>query len=217
MSTKPHRTGRHVWKPACATTKQEVKELSPDVIVECYLRAKHYDPVELTDLSDINANFVYLASSDNIQTASEATMDNVNACASFDENFKELDDARISWEQSAEAVNPKWLEHHQSGHLVKDKTCPICVEESGSRVVHWRKKGDRQPRVTHLDLAAFEPSADGHRYCLVAVVTVEVDHVSKLLPIFVAMPNRNAVSGVAAIKEMVVLCNDRNCTTCSHM
>ena len=55
-------------------------------------------------------------------------------------------------------------------------------------MVHWRKNGDRQLGVMYLDLAAFEPSADGHRYCLVAVVTVEVDKVSKLLPIFVPMP-----------------------------
>ena len=26
-------------------------------------------------------------------------------------------------------------------------------------MVHWRKKGDRQPGVMHLDLAAFEPIA----------------------------------------------------------
>ena len=35
----------------------------------------------------------------------------------------------------------------------------------------------------HVDLAAFEPSADGHKYYLVAAVRVEVDKESKLLPI----------------------------------
>ena len=62
----------------------------------------------------------------------------------------------------------------------------------------------------HLDLAAFEPSADGHRYCLVAVVTVAVDKVSKLLPIFVPIPKRDAVSGLGAVKEALTLCNDHN-------
>ena len=99
--------------------------------------------------------------------------------------------------------------HHQSGHLVKDKTCP-CIEESGSRVVHWRRNGDRQqPGVLHLDLAAFESSADGHHYCLFVVI-VEVDRVSKLLPIFVPMPKRDAASGLAAVKEALILRNDRN-------
>ena len=122
--------------------RQEVQELNPDVIAECYLDAKyyHYDPVELTDMV---ANFANLANEDNILTVYEATMDNANACTSIDDNFRELDNACPSWEQNTEAVNPKWLEHHQTGHLIKDKTCPICIEESGGRVAHWRKKGDR--------------------------------------------------------------------------
>ena len=48
----------------------------------------------------------------------------------------------------------------------------------------------------HCDLAAFESSADGHKYCLVAVVTVEVDNVSKLLPFFVPMPKKDAMCAV---------------------
>ena len=123
MSTKPHRAGCHVWK-ACATLRQEVQELNPDILVECYLDVKyhHYDPVELTDLSDVNANFAYLANSDSILTVNETTIDNVNACTSIDDNFKELSNACLSWDQNTEAVSPKWLEHHQSGHLIKDKT-----------------------------------------------------------------------------------------------
>ena len=35
----------------------------------------------------------------------------------------------------------------------------------------------------HLDLAAFGPSADGHKYCLVAAVTAEIANESKLLTI----------------------------------
>ena len=92
----------------------------------------------------------------------------------------------------------------------KDKTCPACVEESGSRVAHWCKKGDTQTGVMHLDLAAFEPSAAVHRYCLVAAMTVEIDKVFKLTPIFAPMPKKGAVSGLAAIKEALTLCNDRS-------
>ena len=79
-------------------------------------------------------------------------------------------------------------------------------------MAHWRKKGDRQPGVMHVDLAAFEPSAGGHKYCLVAAVTVEVDKESKLLPIFVPMPKKDSVSGLAAIKDALTLCNDPQST-----
>ena len=51
----------------------------------------------------------------------------------------------------------------------------------------------------HLDLATF---ADGHRYCLVAVVAVEVD---KFLPVFVPILKKDAVSGLAAVKEALTL------------
>ena len=67
-------------------------------------------------------------------------------------------------------------------------SCPGCMEEAGSKVAHRRKKGDRQLRVLHCDLATFEASADGNKYCLVAAVTIEVDKESKLLLIFVPMP-----------------------------
>ena len=134
--------------------RQEVQELNPDVIVDCYLDAKyyHYDPVKLVNLADIHATFVNCMSEDNVVTVEETVVD---------EHNKELDNACPLWEKNTETINPKWLEHHQSGHLAKDKTCPVCLEESGGRVAHWRKKGDRQTRVMHLDLAAFEPSADG--------------------------------------------------------
>ena len=52
----------------------------------------------------------------------------------------------------------------------------------------------------HCDLAAFEASADGYKYCLVAVVTIEVDQESKLLPFFVRMPKKDAVCATAALK-----------------
>ena len=69
--------------------------------------------------------------------------------------------------------------------------------------------GDRQPGVMRLDLAAFDPSADGHWYCLVAMVTIEVEKESKLLPIF-PITKKDAINGLAAVKEALTLCNDRN-------
>ena len=102
------------------------------------------------------------------------------------------------------------FEHHQSGHLTKDAGCPVCMEEAGSKVAHQRKKGDRQTGIMHCDLAAFEASADGNKYCLVAAVTTEVDKESKLLPIFVPMPKKDAVCALAAIKEAPSLCQDGN-------
>ena len=49
------------------------------------------------------------------------------------------------------------------------------MEEAGSKVNHRRKKGDRSPGIMHCDLVAFEASADGHKYCLVAAVTIQVN------------------------------------------
>ena len=71
------------------------------------------------------------------------------------------------------------------------------MEEAGSKINHRRKYADRHPGIMHCDLAAFESSADGHKYCLVAVVTVEVDNVSKLLPFFIPMPKKDAVCATA--------------------
>ena len=212
MTTEPHKPGCHTWRQTSTSMRQEVQELNPDVIVECYLDAKyyHYDPVELIDLADINATFANLVNEDYIASVEEIVVDEHNACVSVEENIKELDNVCPPWGKNAEMINPKRLEHHQSGHLVKDKTCPVCIEESANRVAHWREKGHRQTGVIHLDLAAFEPSADGHKYCLVAAVTVDVDKVSKFLPILVPMRKKDAVSGLAAIKEALTLCNDRN-------
>ena len=46
------------------------------------------------------------------------------------------------------------------------------MEEASSKANHCRKKGDRSPGVMHCDLAAFGASANGHKYCLVAAVTI---------------------------------------------
>ena len=52
--------------------------------------------------------------------------------------------------------------------------------------------------MMHCDLAAFEASADGHKYCLAAAVTIEIDKESKLLPIFVPMPKKDAAYAVVS-------------------
>ena len=174
LSCKPHRPGCHQWRPAQTTLATEVRELQADFIVECYLddaKYYHYDPVEILDLVDFNANVANLLEEDNIVTVENAETDEYNLSASINDNFKELESACPEWQPDTQAVHPKWLEHHQSGHLTKDKNCPACVEEAGSRVAHWRKKGDRQTGVMHVDLAIFEPSADGNKNCLVAAVT----------------------------------------------
>ena len=160
LSCKPHRPGCHQWRPAQTTLAEEVRELNADVIVECYL--------------DANANVANLLEDDNIVTVENAETDEYNLSASINDNFKELDRACPEWQPDTQAVHPKWLEHHQSGHLTKDKNCPVCAEEAGSRVAHWRKKGDRQTGVMHVDHAAFEPSADDSKYCLVAAVTMKL-------------------------------------------
>ena len=84
------------------------------------------------------------------------------------------------------------------------------MEEAGSKVNHRRRKGDRNPGIMHCDLAAFEASADGHKHCLVAAVTIEIDKQSKLLPIFIPMPKKDAMCAVAALKEALTMCENRN-------
>ena len=99
----------------------------------------------IVDLVDCNANVAHLLEDDNIVTLENDVTDEYDLSASIKDNFKELESARPEWQPDTQAVHPKWLEHHESGHLTKDKNCPICVEGAGSKVAHWRKKGDRQP------------------------------------------------------------------------
>ena len=62
----------------------------------------------------------------------------------------------------------------------------------------------------HCDLAAFEASADGRKYCLVAAVTIETNKESKPLLIFIPMPKKDAACAVAALKEALTMCDNRN-------
>ena len=144
-------------------------------------------------MSDYNSNATYLADCDQVITLNAMETDDISASASLRDNLQELVNSVPEWEPETQSINPKWLEHHQSGHLVKDLTFPVCMEEAGSKINHRRKHADRHPGVMHCDLAAFEASADGHKYCLVAAVTIEVDNVSKLLPFFTPMPKKDAV------------------------
>ena len=170
----------------------------------------HYDPEDIYELCDYNVNAENLAESDNVVTLNSIETDEYLANASLDDKFQELEKTVPEWDQDTKVIHPKWLEHHQSGHLTKDPGCPVCMEEAGSKVNHRRKKGDRSPGVMHCDLAAFEASADGHKYCLVAAVTIEVNKQSKLLLIFIPMPKKDAVCAVAALKEALTMCDNRN-------
>ena len=212
---KPHRPGCHQWRPMQNDVNVDIKELQPDVIVERYLEAKyfHYDPEHIYELSDYNVHADNLVESDSLVTMQFIQADEYSASASLNDNFQELDKGHKAipeWEQEPKAIHPKWLEHHQSGHLTKDPGCPMCMEEAGSKLNHRRKKGDRSPGVMHCDLATFEASADGHKYCLVAAVTIEVNKESKLLPIFIPMPKKDAMCANAALKEALLMCDNRN-------
>ena len=101
-------------------------------------------------------------------------------------------------------MHPKWLEHHQSGHLTKDQQCPVCMEEAGSKVAHRRKKGDRQPGIMDVDLAAFEASADGNMYCLAAAVTIELGQRSPSYCLSSFQCRRRTLSVHPAIKEALI-------------
>ncbi len=70
-----------------------------------------------------------------------------------------------------------WWEHNRQGHLTKDPKCPICMEEQGSRVRHYKKDPEqRELGVLHLDLAVFPPSVAQHKYGLVAGLTTKIDN-----------------------------------------
>ena len=212
FSCKPHRPGCHQWKPMHIQVHDEIRDLQPDVIVERYLDAKYYQhsPDEIHEMSDYNSNATYLADSDQIITLNAMETEDISTSASLRDNLQELVNSVPEWEPETQSITPKWLEHHQSGHLVKDPSCPVCMEEAGSKINHQRKYADRHPGIMHCDLAAFEASADGHKYCLVAAVTVEVDNVSKLLPFFIPMPKKDAMCATAALKEALAMCDNRN-------
>ena len=145
-------------RPLHQQVYDDIQELNPDVIVERYLDAKYYQysPEDIQEMSDYNSNATNLAESDQIVTLTAMETEDPSMLASIQDNLQELISSVLEWEQETQSINPKWLEHHQSGHLVKDPGCPVCVEEAGSKVNHRRKKADRHPGVMHCDLASFE-------------------------------------------------------------
>ena len=214
LSWKPHRPGCHQWRPIRSDLTAEIKELQPDVIVECYLEAKyyHYEPMDMFDLVVFNKAVENLIESDDIVTIQNAEADEYNLTLSLNDNFQELEKACPEWQEGTrKQYIQNGLKRHQSGHPTKDPGCPVCMEEAGSKVSHCRRKGDRQPGIMHCDLAAFEPSADGHKYGLVAAVTIELDKESKLLPIFIPMPKKDATC--ASTERSITLCQDLESTS----
>ena len=142
FSCKPHRPGCHYWKSMQFQVHDEIQELQPDMIVERYLDAKYYQhsPADICDMSDFNSNATYLAESDQVITLQAMETDESSSYASLRDNMQELMHGIPDWESETQTVNPKWLEHHQSGHLTKDPNCPVCMEEAGSKINHRRKK-----------------------------------------------------------------------------
>ena len=142
LSCKPHRPGCHQWRPLHSQVHDDIRELKPDVIVERYLDAKYYQyaPEDIQEMSDYNSNATYLAESDQIVTLTAMETDDPSMLASLQDNLQELVNSVPEWEKETQSIHPKWLEHHQSGHLVKDPGCPVCMEEAGSKVNHRRKK-----------------------------------------------------------------------------
>ena len=95
LSCKSHRPGCHQWRPMRSDLTAEIKELQPDVIVECYLKAKyyHYDPTDMLELVDFNANVENLTESDNVVTVQHMETDEFNAALTLNDNFQELETA----------------------------------------------------------------------------------------------------------------------------
>ena len=91
VSCKPHPPGCHEWKPVQTDIAADIKELQPDVIVECYLAAKyyHYDPADIYELVDFNVNAENLVESDDIVTVQNIKTDEYSAATSLNDNFQE--------------------------------------------------------------------------------------------------------------------------------
>ena len=200
------RPGCHQWRPLQPQVHDDERSLDA--------KYYQYDPKEIYDMCDYNCNATYLGESDQVVTLTAVETDESSMLASINDSFREFEASGPEWEKETQSIHPKLLEHHQSGHLAKDPGCPVCMEEAGSKVNHRRKKTESdRPSIQALCiviLAAVEASADGHKYCSVAAVTIEVDHESKLLPFFVPMPKKDAVCATAALKEALTMCENRN-------
>ena len=141
LSCKPHRPRCHQWRPLRSQVHADIK-LRPDVIVERYLDAKYYQytPDDIYAMSEYNSSAQYLAESDQIVTLTAMETDETSMLASLQDDVQELINRVPEWEKETQSIHPKWLEHHQPGHLGKDPGCPVRMEEAGSKVNHRRKK-----------------------------------------------------------------------------
>ena len=99
---------------------EEIRDLQPDVIVERYLDAKYYQhsPDQVHEMSEYNSNATYLAESDQIMTLNAMETDDTSMSATLRDNLQELVNSVPEWESETQSIHPKWLEHHQSGHLL---------------------------------------------------------------------------------------------------
>ena len=123
----------------------DIRELQPDVITERYLN--QYPPELVQEMLEYNSKATYLAESDQIATLNAMETEEISTSVSLRDNLQELVDSVPEWEPESQSINPKWLEHRQAGHLVEDPSCPVCMEEAGSKVNHRRKYADRHQGI----------------------------------------------------------------------
>ena len=111
-------------------------------------RCKYYQhpPDQVQEVSEYNSNATYLADSDQIMTLNAMETDDTSISASLRDNLQELEHSVPEWEPETQSIHPKWLEHHQSGHLVKDPSCQYA----------WRKPAVRSiiGASTQIDIQA---------------------------------------------------------------
>ena len=114
---------------------EEIRDLQPDVIVERYLDAKYYQhsPDLVHEMSEYNSNATYLAESDQVMTLNAMETDDTSMSASLRDNLQELVNSVPEWEKETQSIHPKWLEHHQSGHLGPCQRSKLSSMHGGSR------------------------------------------------------------------------------------
>ena len=140
------------------------------------LSTYQYEPEEIYEMREYNSSARHLAECDHIVTLTAMETDESSMLASLHENLQELVNTVPEWEKETQAIHPKWLEHHQSGHLTKDPGCPVCMEESGSKdcckVNHRRKKNDQSPGVMHWSQILLSCSCDNRNQSCIQATTV---------------------------------------------
>ena len=124
----------------------------------------------------------YLAESNHVVTLHSMETEECSVHASLNDNFQERDKTIPEWDKETQVIHPKY---HQSGRpVLKIQDVQYVWKKQAVRSITVARRVRRSPGIMHCDLAALEASADGHKYCLVAAVTIEVNKESKLLPFF---------------------------------